>query len=92
MVECFMRLTYDDEVDAAYLELEDIADGTAVENVAVERPGRGDIILDFDADGRLLGVEVIRSDRTPPCNSPRCCRTPLTSRCLQALTRVDRGM
>jgi uncharacterized protein YuzE len=54
-----MRLTYDDEADAAYLELEDIAEGTAVENVVVERPGRGDIVLDFDAAGRLLGVEVI---------------------------------
>ncbi|AGZ44203.1 DUF2283 domain-containing protein [Actinoplanes friuliensis] len=54
-----MRLTYDDEANAAYLEIEDIAEGTAVENVVVERPGRGDIILDFDAAGRLLGVEVI---------------------------------
>lgn len=54
-----MRLTYDDEMDAAYLELEYIAEGAAVENVVVERPGRGDIVLDFDADGRLLGVEVI---------------------------------
>ena len=54
-----MKLTYDDEANAAYLELEDMVDGTAVENVVVERPGRGDIVLDFDADGRLLGVEVI---------------------------------
>jgi uncharacterized protein YuzE len=54
-----MRLTYDAEADAAYLELEDIAEGSAVENVVVERPGLGDIVLDFDADGRLLGVEVI---------------------------------
>ena len=54
-----MRLTYDDEANAAYLEIEEIAAGTAVENVVVERPGRGDIVLDFDADGRLLGVEVI---------------------------------
>jgi uncharacterized protein YuzE len=59
MVKCFMRLTYDDKADAAYLELEDIADGAVVENVVVERPGRGDVVLDFDADGRLLGVEVI---------------------------------
>jgi uncharacterized protein YuzE len=34
-------------------------DASAVENVVIERPGRGDIVLDFDADGRLLGVEVI---------------------------------
>jgi hypothetical protein len=34
-----------------------------VENVVIERPGRGDIVLDFDADGRLLGVEVIGATR-----------------------------
>jgi uncharacterized protein YuzE len=60
MVECIMRVTYDSEANAAYVELgDDVAGGTAVENVVVERPGRGDIVLDFDADGRLLGVEVI---------------------------------
>lgn len=30
-----------------------------MENVVIERPGRGDIVLDFDAEGHLLGVEVI---------------------------------
>jgi uncharacterized protein YuzE len=40
-----MRMTYDGDADAAYL--------------VIERPGGGDIVLDFDADGRLLGVEVI---------------------------------
>jgi uncharacterized protein YuzE len=55
-----VRVTYDDKANAAYLELEDgVAEGSAVENVVVERPGQGDIVLDFDADGRLLGVEVI---------------------------------
>jgi uncharacterized protein YuzE len=37
----------------------EVAEGSAVENVVIERPGQGDIVLDFDADGRLLGVEVI---------------------------------
>jgi uncharacterized protein YuzE len=55
-----MRVTYDGEANAAYLELEDdVGEGAAAENVVVERPGRGDIVLDFDADGRLLGVEII---------------------------------
>ncbi|WP_197688074.1 MULTISPECIES: DUF2283 domain-containing protein [unclassified Actinoplanes] len=52
-------MTYDSEANAAYLEVDEIADGAAVENVVVERPGRGDIVLDFDADGRVLGLEVI---------------------------------
>jgi uncharacterized protein YuzE len=55
-----MRVTYDSEVNAAYLDIEeDIAEGSVVENVVIERPGRGDIVLDFDAEGHLLGVEVI---------------------------------
>lgn len=60
MVECPMRMSYDSEANAAYLTIEQhITDGSAIENVVVERPGQGDIVLDFDADGRLLGVEVI---------------------------------
>ncbi|MFD1364960.1 DUF2283 domain-containing protein [Actinoplanes sichuanensis] len=55
-----MRMSYDSEANAAYLTIEQkILDGSAIENVVVERPGQGDIVLDFDADGRLLGVEVI---------------------------------
>jgi uncharacterized protein YuzE len=53
-------MTYDSEADAAYFYIEHgFAEGSAVENVVVERPGRGDIVLDFDAGGHLLGVEVI---------------------------------
>jgi uncharacterized protein YuzE len=55
-----MRGTYDSEANAAYFGVEDnVAEGSAVENVVIERPGRGDIVLDFDADGHLLGIEVI---------------------------------
>jgi uncharacterized protein YuzE len=63
MVECLMRMTYNKDANAAYLAIEQrILKGSAVENVVVERPGRGDIILAFDADGRLLGVEVIGAE------------------------------
>lgn len=55
-----MHMSYDSEANAAYLTIEqDIPGGSAIENVVVERPGQGDIVLDFDANGRLLGVEVI---------------------------------
>ena len=55
-----MRKTFDPEADAAYVDIADaIASGPAVENVVVEREGKGDIVLDFDANGRLLGVEII---------------------------------
>jgi uncharacterized protein YuzE len=60
MLQRLMLVTYDSEANAAYFDIaEDVAEGTAVENVVIERPGRGDIVLDFDADGHLLGVEVI---------------------------------
>ena len=55
-----MRMKYASDAHAAYLAIEDdVADGSAVENVVIERPGRGDIVPDFDADGRLLAVELI---------------------------------
>ncbi|WP_248958637.1 DUF2283 domain-containing protein [Sphaerisporangium perillae] len=58
------EIEYDHEVDAAYSYIVDaIADGEAVEQVVVERPGSGDIVLDFDRDGHLLGVEIIGANR-----------------------------
>lgn len=55
-----MRIEFDSSANAAYLSIEShIPAGSAVENVVVGRNGQGDIVLDFDAGGRLLGVEVI---------------------------------
>ncbi|TQS41034.1 DUF2283 domain-containing protein [Cryptosporangium phraense] len=55
-----MRVTVDLEADAAYVEIaDDVKDGEAVEQVVIDRPGRGDVVLDFDVDGHLLGVEII---------------------------------
>jgi uncharacterized protein YuzE len=55
-----VRITVDVEVDAAYVQIaDDVRDGEAVEQVVIDRPGRGDVVLDFDAAGHLLGVEVI---------------------------------
>ena len=55
-----MRMTFDPDADAAYFYIGDeIADGAAIDNVVVERDGKGDIVLDFDANGYLLGVEII---------------------------------
>jgi uncharacterized protein YuzE len=55
-----MRLTFDPEANAAYVYIADeIADRAAVENLVVEREGKGDIVLDFDANGHLPGIEII---------------------------------
>lgn len=59
-----MRMTVDREVDAWYLQIVNvIAAGQAVEQVVVGRAGRGEIVLDFDPDGFLLGVEVLGASR-----------------------------
>ena len=62
------RLTWDREADAGYLALTDVADGAAVHQRVVVNPvaGAGEVILDFDAAGRLLGVELLGSDQLPP--------------------------
>lgn len=53
------RITVDHSVDAAYFPIAtSIGDGESVENLIIERP-QGTLLLDFDADGRLLGVEVL---------------------------------
>lgn len=53
------RITLDRAADAAYFSVApSIAAGESTENVIVPR-SEGEIVLDFDADGRLLGVEVV---------------------------------
>ena len=53
------RFTIDPSADAAYVPVApSIGAGESVENVIIERPA-GTIVLDFDAQGRLLGVEIL---------------------------------
>jgi uncharacterized protein YuzE len=55
-----MKLTIDREADALYLRLDD----TAILESEEVKPG---IILDFDKDGRVIGVEILElSSRTQP--------------------------
>ena len=57
-----ITVTYDGSADAAYIHLVPIrADG-----VATTVPGEheaGSVNLDFDRDGRLLGIEVLAASR-----------------------------
>lgn len=54
-----MRTTFDAEADAAYISLAPkTASGPSVRNVEVESTD-GSVVLDFDAEGVLLGVEVL---------------------------------
>ena len=63
-----MRITYDASVDMAYIYLREIEAG----GVATTVPGWPDseafgVNLDFDAEGRLIGIEVeAAAKRLPP--------------------------
>ncbi|OUE24170.1 DUF2283 domain-containing protein [Clavibacter michiganensis] len=64
-----MRVTYDAAADAAYVELADpIAPGEVASQIhSLVTPGdRGEVALDFDADGRLLGIEVLHASAVLP--------------------------
>ena len=50
----------DPEVDAAYITLQPIGDGDAVQQIVVDDARlHGEVVLDLDANGRLLGIELI---------------------------------
>jgi len=64
-----MRMKYDAAADAAYIYVADeIEPGAAVKCVPVDPLAiNGMINLDFDVEGRLLGIEVLAaSKRLPP--------------------------
>ncbi|QOR47903.1 DUF2283 domain-containing protein [Trueperella pecoris] len=56
-----MRLTYDSEADAAYIELPTtIGVGKSVRNIILDDlPLKGSLIIDVDKDGHLLGIEIL---------------------------------
>lgn len=63
-----VRVTYDEDSDAAYIYLADesgvggVAETVPVDPLAVQ----GMINLDFAADGRLIGVEVLAASKRLP--------------------------
>jgi len=54
-----MKMHYDEKVDALYLSLDD---SEVVESEEV-KPG---IVLDFNADGQVVGIEVLDLKRRVP--------------------------
>jgi uncharacterized protein YuzE len=64
-----VKLTYDRDVDAAYLMVVDsIAPGEAAHQVQVAEDENvaGQFILDFDSNGKLLGLEILFASGTLP--------------------------
>ena len=61
------RTTYDRDADALYLSFTTIAPG----GVAETREVSSGVFLDFDAEGRLLGMEVLEASRRLPAEATR---------------------
>jgi hypothetical protein len=54
-----MRFSIDKVGHVAYLHLSEASPGSAVKQVKCDGPHGGTVVLDFDAEGYLLGVELI---------------------------------
>lgn len=55
-----MKFEYDKEVDAGYIYLvNEIKDGEAVKTIELDP----NIILDFNKEGKLLGIEVLNASQ-----------------------------
>jgi uncharacterized protein YuzE len=66
-----MRVTYDASADAAYIELAGpLGDGQSASQIhsLVTPGGRGEVALDFDDAGRLLGIEVLGASAVLPAS------------------------
>jgi uncharacterized protein YuzE len=61
-----LRVTQDEEANAAYIYIVDtIAAGGVARTVTLDYPDAM-INLDFDSNGRVLGVEILGADSTLP--------------------------
>jgi uncharacterized protein YuzE len=62
-----MRITYDQNVDAAYIYLAEQSPGCVGKTYPCDPlEVNGQINLDFDHSGRLIGVEVLDASRLLP--------------------------
>jgi uncharacterized protein YuzE len=57
-----MKVTYDKEVDAAYIYLDETVESKSERTKQIKE----DIILDFDKKGQLIGIEVLNAKKQLP--------------------------
>ncbi len=65
-----MKLSYDRAVDAAYISIAESIGPGEVQNTYPCDPSEvgGQINLDFDSSGRLLGIEILDASRFLPAS------------------------
>ncbi len=63
-----MRIRYDASVDAAYLQLKEDGDEASFGFTYCCNPAEveGQINLDFDNEGRLIGIEILQASKKLP--------------------------
>lgn len=63
-----MRIQYDPSADAAYIQIADAVGrgGVASTYLCDPREVHGMINIDFDADGRIVGIEVMDASKRLP--------------------------
>lgn len=68
-----MRLTYDEDADAAYLYVAEGIPSSGVSKTYACDPREieGMINLDFDSEGRLLGIEILDASTLLPSEALR---------------------
>ena len=62
-----MKISYDKQVDAAYLYLAESTPGAAATTYTCDgKAVGGEINLDFNAEGVLIGIEVLNASKKLP--------------------------
>jgi len=77
-----MKITYDPDVNAAYIQIvPTILPGQASEQIhSIATPGgKGELILDFNSNGELLGVEVLNAKDVLPSSVLADAEPPATT-------------
>lgn len=65
-----MRIVYDSFADAAHIYLRELALGEIVKTEPCDVDSKeGAVILEFDAKGRLVGIEILGASRLLPAEA-----------------------
>ena len=72
-----MKITYDKSVDAAYIYLKMIFPGEVAKTYSCNPiEVGGEINLDFDSGGCLIGIEILDASKKLPANFLEIAETP----------------